>query len=109
MVIIDSDVLLLAFAFPNDDRQKLNQKFLELAQTAQPATTIYNLMEVLGQLSFNLSEEQLDQWQDWLVNALILSSAERTPDVEFFVTWNAKHFKGKTDLAVLTPEEYLNR
>jgi len=43
------------------------------------------------------------------VNALILSSAERTPDVEFFVTWNAKHFKGKTDLAVLTPEEYLNR
>ena len=51
MVIIDSDVLLLAFAFPNDDRQKLNQKFLELAQTAQPATMIYNLMEVLGQLS----------------------------------------------------------
>src|SRR3990172_2612544 len=151
MVIIDSDVLLLAFAFPNDDRQKLNKKVLELAQTAQPATTIYNVMEVLGQLSFNLSEEQLDQWQDWLVNAysltviwdlddkekvnseswreliyerpfqkmrsvrmgfvdaLILSSAERTPDVEFFVTWNAKHFKGKTDLAVLTPEEYLNR
>lgn len=151
MVVIDSDVLLLAFAYPNDDRQKMNQKFLEVVQTAQPATTIYNVMETLGQLSFNLSAEQLDGWQDWLVNAhnltviwdtdskervdhetwreiiyerpfqkmqtarmafmdaLILSSAEHTPDVEFFVTWNAKHFKGKTSLTVLTPEEYLSR
>jgi hypothetical protein len=150
MVVIDSDVLLLAFAYPNDDRQKVNQKFLEAVQTAQPATTIYNVMEVLGQLSFNLSEEQLEGWQDWLVNAynltviwdanskekvdsetwreivyerpfqkmrsvrmafmdaLILSSAEHTPDVEYFVTWNAKHFKGKTSLTVLTPEEYLS-
>ncbi|MCI0554298.1 MAG: hypothetical protein L0287_25410 [Anaerolineae bacterium] len=149
MVIIDSDVLLLAFAYPNDERQKTNQKFLEVVQTAQPTTTIYNLMEVLGQLSFNLSADELNQWQDWLVNAhnltviwdvdensspenwreiiyerpfqkmqsvhmafmdaLILSSAERTLDVEYFVTWNAKHFKGKTKLSVLTPEEYLAR
>jgi hypothetical protein len=150
MVIIDSDVLLLAFAFPNDERQKLNKKFLEIIQTAQPATTIYNVMETLGQLSFNLSAQQLDRWEDWLVNAynliviwdldpeekvspinwremiyerpfqkmrsarmpfmdaLILSLVERTTDVECFVTWNARHFKGKTNLSVLTPEEYLN-
>ena len=149
MVVIDSDVLLLAFAYPNDDRQKANQKFLEVVQTAQPATTIYNVMETLGQLSYNLSAEQLDGWQDWLANAynltiiwdtdskekvdpetwreiiyerpfqkmqtvrmafmdaLILSSAEHTQNVEYFVTWNAKHFKGKTTLTVLTPEEYL--
>lgn len=151
MVVIDSDVLLLAFAYPNDDRQKVNQKFLEVVQTAQPATTIYNVMETLGQLSFNLSAEQLDGWRDWLANAynltiiwdtdsketvdpetwreiiyerpfqkmqtvrmafmdaLILSSVEHTPDVEYFVTWNAKHFKGKTSLTVLTPAEYLSR
>ena len=108
-------------------------------------------METLGQLSFNLSPEQLDGWQDWLVNAynltiiwdtdakeqvdpenwremlyerpfqkmktvrmafmdaLILLSAEHVADVECFVTWNAKHFKGKTGLTVLTPEEYLAR
>lgn len=149
MVVIDSDILLLAFAYPNDDRQKVNQKFLEAVQTAQPATTIYNVMETLGQLSYNLSAEQLDGWQDWLANAynltiiwdadpkdradpetwreiiyerpfqkmqtvrmafmdaLILSTAEHAPDVEYFVTWNAKHFKGKTSLTVLTPEEYL--
>ena len=149
MVLIDSDVLLLAFAYPNDERQKVNRKFLESVQTARPATTIYNVMEVLGQLSFNLSAEQLDDWQSWLVNAynltviwdtdskdkvdpeswreivyerpfrkmqtvrmafmdaLILSAAEHAPNVECFVTWNAKHFKGKTSLVVLTPEEYL--
>lgn len=151
MVLIDSDVLVLAFSYPNDDRQKVNQKFLEVVKTAQPVTTIYNVMEVLGQLSFNLSAEQLDDWQNWLINAynlniiwdtdskekidpeiwreiiyerpfqkmqtvrmafmdaLILSSAERAPDVECFVTWNAKHFKGKTSLTVLTPKEYLSR
>jgi len=151
VVVIDSDVLLLAFAFANDSKQETNRAFLEVIQTAQPATTIYNLMEVLGQLSFNLSPERLDQWQSWLVDAyqltviwmaddglkmgkesfreelyerpyqkmrsvrmpfmdaLIISLAERAPDIECFVTWNAKHFKGKTDLKVLTPEEYLAR
>ena len=149
MVVIDSDVLLLAFAFANDSKQEKNQAFLEAVQAAQPATTIYNVMEVLGQLSFNLSAEQLDDWQNWLVNAynlyviwntnpkekvdaeswreviyerpfekmrsqrmpfmdaLILSLVEHTPNVEYFITWNAKHFKGKTSLKVLTPEEFL--
>lgn len=43
------------------------------------------------------------------MDALIISLVERAPDVECFVTWNAKHFKGKTSLMVLTPEEYLAR
>lgn len=151
MVIIDSDVLLLAFAFQSDKRHAVNEAFLDAVQTAQPATTIYNVMEVLGQLSFNLSPEKLEKWESWLVNAyqltviwsvapdekvvastfrdeiyerpfakmrehrmafmdaLILGLAERTPDAECFVTWNAKHFKGKSSLPVMTPEEYLNR
>ncbi len=41
------------------------------------------------------------------MDALVLSLAERAPDVECLVTWNAKHFKGKTTLTVLTPKEYL--
>ena len=107
-------------------------------------------MEVLGQLSFNLSPEKLERWESWLVNAyqltviwsvdpdekviastfrdeiyerpffkmrehrmvfmdaLILALAEQTPDAEYFVTWNAKRFKGKSSLPVMTPEEYLN-
>lgn len=41
------------------------------------------------------------------MDALALMLAERTPNVTSFVTWNARHFKGKSTLAVLTPEEYL--
>lgn len=43
------------------------------------------------------------------LDALILDLVERTPNVESFVTWNARHFKGKTSLPVFTPTEYLAR
>jgi hypothetical protein len=144
--------MLLAFAFQNDKRQAINTAFLDRAQKADPAITIYNLMELLGQLSFNLSPAKLEAWQSWLIEAyqlaviwpvepdeqtravsffrseiverpfakmrakrmafmdsLVLNLAERTPNVEQVVTWNAKHFKDKSSLPVLTPEEYLKR
>jgi len=41
------------------------------------------------------------------MDALVLSLAERTPGVEQFVTWNARHFKAKSTLPALTPDEYL--
>ncbi len=43
------------------------------------------------------------------MDALILNLAERTPEVASFITWNARHFKGKSSLRVLTPEEYVVR
>jgi hypothetical protein len=42
------------------------------------------------------------------LDAFVVDSAERTQDVGCFVTWNARHFQGKTRLKVLTPEEYLD-
>lgn len=138
MVVLDTDVLLLAFAFQRDARQAVNRAFLEQAQRESLAITIYNLMELLGQLSFNLSAEQLDAYPSWLLDAyqltviwpyppeepisfqrfqdeifarpfarlrvvrmpfldaLILNLAERTPGVTHFVTWNARHFQGKS-------------
>ena len=150
MVALDTDVLLLAFAFQSDKRQPANTAFLKRVRAASPVLTIYNLMELLGQLSFNLSPAQLDAWQAWLLeayqltviwplapddmgtlsfraeivdqpfakmrahrmsfmDALVLNLAERTPGVEQFVTWNARHFKNKSTLQILTPEEYLNQ
>jgi hypothetical protein len=41
------------------------------------------------------------------MDALILDLAERTPQVTELVTWNARHFLGKSSLPVLTPDEYL--
>ncbi len=55
MVVIDTDVVLLAFAFQNDPRQAANTAFLDRVQTAEPAITVYNLMEILGQLRSSLS------------------------------------------------------
>ncbi len=47
--------MLLAFAFHRDPRQEANRRFLEVVQARGPAMPIYAVMELLGQLSFNLS------------------------------------------------------
>ena len=41
------------------------------------------------------------------IDALILDLAERTSDIKYFVAWNARHFKDKSALPVVTPSEYL--
>jgi hypothetical protein len=150
VIFIDTDVLWLEFAFHQDGRQAANTTFLQQVQAAQPATTIYNVLELLGKLSFNVAPSHLDEWQTWLVDvyqllviwplstdlfteatfreeiferpyhrmrtfkmpfmdSLILNLAERTPNAAQFVTWNARHYQGKSTLAVLTPEEYLHK
>jgi len=150
MVIIDSDVLLLEFAYHRDPRQDQNVLFLQRVRPLWPGITIYTLLEILGQLSFNLSRDELLQRPKWLGanygisvlwpkpaglgaedffrreiyeqpfarmqahriafgDALVLALAENTPNIEAFVTWNARHFRGKTALAVMTPAEYLEQ
>ena len=36
----------------------------------------------------------------------VLILAEQAPNVRAFVTWNARHYRAKTTLTVLTPAEY---
>jgi hypothetical protein len=149
MVVIDTDVFLLEFAFHRDPRHEVNAHFLTMVREHAPAITIYNLMEILGQLSFNLTPARLAQWPLWLqaaygltvlwpepgemeafaffrqeiheaplvrmqekrmafLDTLILNLAERAPDVNTFVTWNARHFRDKSSLPVLTPAEYVS-
>jgi len=150
MVVIDTDVFLVEFAFHRDPRYPINSQFLAAVRGHSPAITVYNLMEILGQLSFNLAPSRLAQWQMWLqagynltmlwpepgkldaftffrreiheapltrmqekrmafLDALVLNLAECGQDVTAFVTWNARHFKGKSHLTVLTPVEYLGQ
>ena len=66
MVVIDSDVFLIAHRYVRDVRTDLNTRFLAAVKTAAPALTIYNLMEILGVLSFNLSAVRMRAWPDWL-------------------------------------------
>lgn len=44
-----------------------------------------------------------------LGDALVLMTVESHPDVDTFVTWNAKHFVGKTRLKVVTPVKFLQQ
>ena len=51
--------------------------------------------------------ERMMTHRSGFVDSLILNLAERSPKAEVFITWNARHFKDKSTLKVLTPEEYL--
>jgi hypothetical protein len=41
------------------------------------------------------------------LDGLILGLVEQLAGVDAFVTWNARHYQGKTPLTVLTPAEYI--
>lgn len=41
-------------------------------------------------------------------DAIIINIVEENSEVDTFITWNKKHFEGKTKLDVRTPAEYLS-
>ncbi|HBF13814.1 MAG TPA: hypothetical protein DDW49_10610 [Deltaproteobacteria bacterium] len=59
--VIDSDVFLIDSRYSNDVRFKANGEFLESVRQREVngATTIFNVLEVCGVLSFNLSSKNL--------------------------------------------------
>ena len=121
--------------------------FLEKVQVDRNGkTSIVNLLELCGILSFNLNRRQLDNLfhylprrysvnifpEDYLTlatvqfgmrqlfemisrklsfaDALLLQHIEsHSPRVSALITWDAVHFKGKSSLDILTPEDYLSQ
>lgn len=61
-VAIDSDVFLIELRYPRDSKAKKNKDFLNKVKERffVGYTTIYNLMEICGILSFNLSDKQIE-------------------------------------------------
>ncbi len=60
MICIDSDIFLIDLRYARDRRAPQNRAFLEwVAQSEAGVTTVFNLLEVTGLLSFNLNEQQL--------------------------------------------------
>ncbi len=58
MDLLDSDIFVLDLRYPTDPRQAINKRLLQSRETER-ATTIFNILEVCGVLSFNLSSEAL--------------------------------------------------
>lgn len=51
MDLLDSDIFVLDLRYPNDARQEANRSFLQRSGQRR-ATTIYNVLEVCGIMSF---------------------------------------------------------
>ena len=60
MILVDADVFVIGLRYHRDPLRRINRRFLDrLAMDGSGATTVFNLLEVAGILSFNLNEEQL--------------------------------------------------
>ena len=64
LVLIDTNVFVIDLRYKRDENYKINSYFLDyISQKKTGFTTIINLLELCGILSFNLNEKQLrDLW-----------------------------------------------
>lgn len=60
-VFIDTDIFVRYLRYPKDRETKINSKFVKLVRDSKIAgvTSIFNVLEVCGVLSFNYSEQDL--------------------------------------------------
>ncbi len=145
IVVLDSNLFVIDLRYHRDRHYRLNRAFLtRLPGLASAATTLINLLEVCGILSFNLTAQQVWELYHYLperyqvvvfppptlpvvlpglpverlltlmarklsfADALALATIEAwIPQTACFVSWDARHFRGKTSLPVMTPAEFL--
>lgn len=64
LILIDTNIFVIDLRYKRDSHYKVNQAFLaSVAQNRNGFTTIVNLLELCGILSFNLNRDQLlDLW-----------------------------------------------
>lgn len=59
LIFIDSNVFIIDLRYKNDPLSPINKRFLDQAAGGNSATSVINLLEICGVLSFNLNEKQL--------------------------------------------------
>ena len=60
LILIDTNIFLIDLRYKRDTNFKLNRSFLSyVAQSGSGFTTIVNLLELCGILSFHLNPDQL--------------------------------------------------
>jgi hypothetical protein len=147
LTVIDTPVFVIDLRYQRDRHFASNRAFLNrIASEGHAATTIFNLLEVCGILSFNLNDEQLKEMFHYFPehynvdvlphstlesplpalntgdlfdviarktsfgDALIIAAVEKhIPGTASFVSWNARHFKGRLSIPAFTPREFLER
>lgn len=144
MIFVDTNVFVIALRYPRDPNAAANARFLEgLRKGGNGATSILNVLETCGILSFNLNGRQLRALYAYFgkrfgievlprdtAAGLVPADAEdllryvtrrmsfgdalvaqavdlRASDTSAFVSWDARHFRGKITATALTPAEFL--
>jgi predicted nucleic acid-binding protein len=60
VILVDSNVFVIDLRYRRDPLFRVNRRFLDrLAEDGSGATTLFNLLELAGILSFNLNEQQV--------------------------------------------------
>ena len=60
MIFVDSDIFVIDLRYQRDEKYKDNKQFLnKVIRENQITTSVFNILEVCGILSFNLNEQQL--------------------------------------------------
>ena len=63
VVAIDSNVFIIDLRYRNDIHFDINQRFLKsVYSSGAGVTSLINLLEIIGILSFNLNERQLSEF-----------------------------------------------
>lgn len=145
-VFLDSDIFIRDLRFKRDEHYHENANILQIVKEKRILgyTSIYNLLEICGYLSFNLDPTELknlysgfpgryaltilfpDILSEQILKfniAIVFSYIEKkmalsdsiVSDVadmhrnglDIFITWNAKHFKDKLSIRVLSPNDFL--
>ena len=145
MIFVDSNLFVIDLRYPDDPDHGLNRRALDrLAADGSGLTSVLNVLETCGILSFNLSVAALhslyvhfaQRYRMTLVpgggyetrlpappvrevllrmeNGMALKDAEialvveeQAPNLNAFLSWNAKHFAGKLSVPAMTPREWL--
>jgi hypothetical protein len=60
VILVDTNVFVIDLRYPRDPLFAINRRFLDrLAKEGSGATTLFNLLELAGILSFNLNRQQV--------------------------------------------------
>jgi predicted nucleic acid-binding protein len=60
VILVDTNVFVIDLRYPRDPLFNVNRRFLDrLAKEGSGATTLFNLLELAGILSFNLNRQQV--------------------------------------------------
>jgi len=62
MLLIDSDVFIIDRRYRKDAKYRTNKNFLDFVHEEEKYTTVFNLLEITGILSYNLSTSDIERF-----------------------------------------------